>query len=236
MSAPAIPPGPWLNVGSGPSAPPGWISLDGSWQARLAGRTWLTRVGRLALGIDIGHWPRGVRYQDIRRGLGYPDGSVAVVYASHVIEHLHRGDSVRFLRGVRSALRPGGVCRVVVPDLFAIVGWYLAHRQEPAEHRKESSSDLLMNMLMLCPGTRRPVIACWVSCGGLPTCTSTNGCTTKPVWLRLSKKPALRSQRYARISRATFLGSRLNRWSARIGSAAGQASAWRHARRPCDAS
>ena len=149
MSAPAIPPGPWLNVGSGPSAPPGWISLDGSWQARLAGRTWLTRVGRLALGIDIGHWPRGVRYQDIRRGLGYPDGSVAVVYASHVIEHLHRGDSVRFLRGVRSALRPGGVCRVVVPDLFAIVGWYLAHRQEPAEHRKESSSDLLMNMLML---------------------------------------------------------------------------------------
>ena len=149
MSAPVIPPGPWLNVGSGPSAPPGWTSLDGSWQSRLAGRTWPTRIGRLALGIDIGHWPRGVRHQDIRRGLGYPDGSVAVVYASHVLEHLHRSDSVRFLRRVRAVLKPGGVCRVVVPDLFAIVGWYLAHRQEPAEQRKESSSDLLMNMLML---------------------------------------------------------------------------------------
>jgi len=149
MSKPVIPPGPWLNVGSGPSAPPGWTSLDGSWQARFAGRTWLTQLGRLALGMDIGHWPRGVRYRDIRRGLGYPDGSVAVVYASHVLEHLHRGDSVCFLRRVRDVLKPGGVCRVVVPDLFAIVGWYLAHRQEPADQRKESSSDLLMNMLML---------------------------------------------------------------------------------------
>lgn len=149
MSAAAIPPGPWLNVGSGPSAPPGWISLDGSWQARLAGRTWLTRAGRFALGIDIGHWPRGVRYQDLRRGLGYPDGSVAVVYASHVLEHLHRSDALLLLRRVRSALQPGGVCRIVVPDVFAIVGWYLAHKQEPAERRKESSSDLLMNMLLL---------------------------------------------------------------------------------------
>ena len=149
MNAPVIPPGPWLNVGSGPSAPPGWTSLDGSWQARFAGWPWLTRFGRRALGVDVGHWPRGVRYRDIRRGLGCPDGSVAVVYASHVLEHLHRGDSVRFLRRVRDALKPGGVCRVVVPDLFAIVGWYLAHRQEPAERRKESSSDLLMNMLML---------------------------------------------------------------------------------------
>ena len=50
---------------------------------------------------------------------------------------------------IRPERLPGGVCRVVVPDLFAIVAWYLAHRQEPAEHRKESSSDLLMNMLML---------------------------------------------------------------------------------------
>jgi predicted SAM-dependent methyltransferase len=151
VSAHELPSGPWLNVGSGPSAPPGWISLDGSWQARLAGRTWLTRLGRLALGVDIGQWPRGVRHHDIRRGLGYPGQSVAVVYASHVLEHLHRGDALRFLQGVKCALQPGGICRVVVPDVFAIVGWYLAHRQEPAAQHTESSSDLLMNMLMLRP-------------------------------------------------------------------------------------
>ena len=144
-----IPQGPWLNVGSGPSAPPSWISLDGSWQARLAGKPWLSRVGRFALGVDVGHWPSGVTFQDLRRGLGYPDGSVAVIYASHVLEHLHRDDAVRMLKRARQALRSGGVCRVVVPDVLAIVNWYLAHRQEPAAGRKESSSDVLMNMMLL---------------------------------------------------------------------------------------
>jgi predicted SAM-dependent methyltransferase len=144
-----VPSGPWLNVGSGPSNPAGWINFDGSVQARLAGRPWLARMGRRVLGVDVGHWPAGIRHLDIRRGLPYADGSVAVVYASHVLEHLHRNETVRFLAHVRALLEPGGVCRVVVPDVHAIVGWYLAHRQEPASQHTESSSDLLMGMLML---------------------------------------------------------------------------------------
>jgi predicted SAM-dependent methyltransferase len=145
----AIPEGPWLNIGSGPSSPPDWVSFDGSWQARLAGHRWLASAGRRALGVDIGHWPPGVRHRDIRRGLPYADQSVAVVYASHVLEHLHRSETARFLSHVRRLLKPGGVCRVVVPDVHAIVTWYLANREEPAAGRTVSSSDLLMNMLML---------------------------------------------------------------------------------------
>jgi predicted SAM-dependent methyltransferase len=142
----AIPPGVWLNVGSGPSNPAGWLNLDGSWQARLAGHAWLARVGRAMLGTDIGHWPRGVQHWDIRRGLPHGSGPVAVVYASHVLEHLHRA-TVRFLTHARTRLAPGGVCRVVVSDLRAIVGWYLEHRDGQAG----SSSDLLMEMMMLRP-------------------------------------------------------------------------------------
>jgi predicted SAM-dependent methyltransferase len=145
----AIPPGPWLNVGSGPSSPAPWINFDGSWQARVAGHRWLATLGRRTLGVEIGQWPNGVRYRDIRRGLPYGRDSVAVVYASHVLEHLHRGDTVRFLTHVRQLLKPGGVCRVVVPDVHAIVTWYLANRDEPAAQKSCSSSDLLMGMLML---------------------------------------------------------------------------------------
>jgi predicted SAM-dependent methyltransferase len=145
----AIPPGPWLNVGSGPSSPAAWINFDGSWQARVAGHRWLATLGRRTLGVEIGQWPNGVRYRDIRRGLPYGRDSVAVVYASHVLEHLHRGDTVRFLTHVRQLLKPGGVCRVVVPDVHAIVTWYLANRDEPAAQKTCSSSDLLMGMLML---------------------------------------------------------------------------------------
>jgi hypothetical protein len=53
------------------------------------------------------------------------------------------------LTHVRQLLKADGVCRVVVPDVHAIVVWYLAHREEPAAPHKGSSSDLLMDMLML---------------------------------------------------------------------------------------
>ena len=147
----AIPDGPLLNAGSGPHDPKPWINIDGSWQARFAGHRGLARAGSRLFGVEIGHWPAGVRYHDVRRGLAYQDHSVAVIYASHMLEHLHRNEALAFLREARRALMPGGVCRIVVPDVEAIVGWYLAHQREPAETHREPSSDLLMGMLMLRP-------------------------------------------------------------------------------------
>ena len=144
-----IPDGPWLNVGSGPANASQWINIDGSWQARLAGNPWLVSIGRYVLGTEIGHWPAAVKYRDIRRGLGYGKDAVAVVYASHVVEHLYRDEAQRFLRDVYRSLKPRGVCRIVVPDLAAIVGWYLEHRRQPAVQRTEPSSDLLMSLLLL---------------------------------------------------------------------------------------
>jgi SAM-dependent methyltransferase len=147
----AVPAGPMVNAGSGPADPPPWINIDGSWQARLAGHPWLARAGSRLLGIEIGHWPRGVAYRDVRRGLGYPEGSIAVVYASHMLEHLYRDEALRFLQDAHRALMPEGVCRIVVPDLEQIVHWYLAHQREPVETRREPSSDMLMGLLLLRP-------------------------------------------------------------------------------------
>jgi SAM-dependent methyltransferase len=153
--ADAVPDGPRLNVGSGPAVAPAWVSSDGSWQARLAGHRWLARAASRVFGIEVGHWPQGITYRNVRSGLGYDDGSIAVVYASHLLEHLYREEALRFLRDVRRALVPGGVCRIVVPDVAAIVGWYLAHQREPAEQRQQPSSDLLMGLLLLRPERRR---------------------------------------------------------------------------------
>jgi SAM-dependent methyltransferase len=144
-----VPAGPMVNAGSGPADPSPWINIDGSWQARLAGHRWLARTGSRLLGIEIGHWPRGIKYRDLRCGLGYPDGSLAVVYASHMLEHLYRDEALRFLEDVHRALMPEGVCRIVVPDVEQIVHWYLAHQREPLETRREPSSDLLMSLMLL---------------------------------------------------------------------------------------
>ena len=152
---PAVPDGPMLNVGSGPAAAAGWINIDGSWQARLAGHPLVARLASTLLGVEVGHWPAAVQYRNVKRGLGYGDGSVAVFYASHLVEHLYRQEALALLRDARRALKPGGVCRIVVPDVAAIVGWYLANQREPAAQKQQSSSDLLMGMMLLRPARPR---------------------------------------------------------------------------------
>lgn len=147
---PPMPPGLWLNVGSGPADPEPWINLDASWQALVSRLpSFVGTFGSRILGRDIGRWPRRVRYCDVRKGLPFGDGSVAVLYASHVLEHLYRGQARRFLSDAHRVLEPGGVLRVVVPDAHAIVVWYLQHAQQAANGK--ASSDLLMDMLQLRP-------------------------------------------------------------------------------------
>ncbi len=138
----SVPRGPLLNVGSGPSVVPEWISLDGSWQALFAG----TKVAKLAAvvsGREVGHWPREVRHRDVRKGLPFPDGSVAVVYSSHLVEHLHRDEAATFLREAYRVLKPAGVCRVVVPDLAAAVRDYA----DGVRHGRAGNSERLMEAL-----------------------------------------------------------------------------------------
>jgi SAM-dependent methyltransferase len=142
----AIPDGVWVNVGSGPSCPPGWLSIDGSWQAWFAGRRVASSLARLLTGRDVGRWPHGIVCRDVRRGLGLPPASAAVVFSSHLIEHLHRSDALALLRDAHRALRPGGVCRVVTPDLGALVDAYVGARKDAG-----AAADRLQAALLLHP-------------------------------------------------------------------------------------
>ena len=141
-----IPSGIWLNVGSGASDASDWSHLDASWQCRLAKRPVLAWVGSKLTGKKVGTWPKEVAYCDVRRGLPFADESVAVVYSSHTVEHMYRSDAVSLLQEARRVLLPGGVCRVVVPDVASIVRWYLEHRETEPRPEKPSS-DLFMEML-----------------------------------------------------------------------------------------
>ena len=143
----ALPPGPLLNVGSGPANPPAWVNIDGSAQAWFAAHPALARLASLLTRRPVGHWPPGVVYRDVRRGLGFPAGPVAAVFCSHLVEHLYRDEALAFLREAHRVLAPGGVCRVVVPDVAAIVHWYLERRSQPQPAGAPASSDVLMGML-----------------------------------------------------------------------------------------
>ena len=143
----ALPAGPLVNVGCGPANPAGWVNIDGSAQAWFAAHPTFSRLAERMTGRRVGHWPHGVVYRDVRRGLGFPAASVAVVFSSHFVEHLYRDEALNFLREAHRALMPGGACRIVVPDVAAIVDWYLERRREPAAGKTDSSSDVLMGLL-----------------------------------------------------------------------------------------
>ena len=49
-----------------------------------------------------------------------PDGTVNVVYASHILEHVERWDVQKALCEVLRVLAPGGQALIVVPDLVRV--------------------------------------------------------------------------------------------------------------------
>jgi predicted SAM-dependent methyltransferase len=68
----------------------------------------------------------GVIGHDLRQPLPFPDASFDAVYSSHVLEHFTPDMGRRFLREQWRVLKPGGICRVVVPDLERVCRDYLA--------------------------------------------------------------------------------------------------------------
>jgi predicted SAM-dependent methyltransferase len=63
---------------------------------------------------------------DLRFGLPFPDASVDLVHTEHMLEHLTLADGRVLLDDACRVLRPGGVMRIGVPDLEAIVRRYSA--------------------------------------------------------------------------------------------------------------
>lgn len=52
--------------------------------------------------------------------------SVEILYASHVLEHFKRNNTLKVLQLWYSKLRPGGVLRLAVPDFEKVVEAYVA--------------------------------------------------------------------------------------------------------------
>ncbi|MEM7413178.1 MAG: methyltransferase domain-containing protein [Myxococcota bacterium] len=115
------PTGAKLHLGCGTRAPAGWTNVDGAIGARLARLApwrWLQRH----LGwVDL-DWPSDLTIHDLRKPFPWRDGSAQCIYSSHTLEHLDREQGRRFLNECARVLAPGGVLRIVVPDLAVFLG------------------------------------------------------------------------------------------------------------------
>jgi predicted SAM-dependent methyltransferase len=71
----------------------------------------------------------------VKKGLPFADQSVSCIYSSHTFEHFSWAESLAVAKECFRVLRPGGVLRVVVPDLQLIAREYLRDSDPMASHR-----------------------------------------------------------------------------------------------------
>jgi hypothetical protein len=65
--------------------------------------------------------------QDVFTLPSVKDGSVDELYACHVLEHAKRGTYVDVLIRWKAVLSHGGKIKISVPDIEAVMKWYLVH-------------------------------------------------------------------------------------------------------------
>lgn len=87
-----------LNVGAGGTLPRGdWVNVDFPYEHPEMGGNYVRHD------VRVQPWP-------------FAGDSVDGLIACHLLEHFDTQDGVDFLRECRRVLKPGGVCRIVVPD------------------------------------------------------------------------------------------------------------------------
>jgi SAM-dependent methyltransferase len=127
-----------LHIGAFDCAIDGWLNTD------ITPHIWISRIPFMArLLFAFGFMDndrfrqhqRGVfsklKYMDLTRPLPLKDGSVSVVFSSHVFEHLFSDEVGSLIHELHRVLVPAGICRVVVPDLEKIIAMFNADFPEP---------------------------------------------------------------------------------------------------------
>jgi len=117
-----------LHLGCGLTTPPGWLNVDGSIRVVIARHRWLRKVFTVTRLMSREQaeipWSASILRLNLTRPLPFPDGHFAAVYSSHLMEHLYHHHALTLLKECHRVLRPGGVCRAVVPDLEVLVANY----------------------------------------------------------------------------------------------------------------
>lgn len=125
-----------LNLGCGTKTSPRTTNIDWSIHARLRYHPLGRRLAPLVLNEERHKLFLGmddVLVHDLRKGIPAPNEGVDAVYHSHVLEHIDRDAVPRFFEEIRRVLKPGGVHRVVVPDLERYAREYLESLEQGQE-------------------------------------------------------------------------------------------------------
>lgn len=122
-----------LNLGCGTktSSKPEVINIDWSIHLRLKKNPFFKLLLPVLVSGDrlkrIKALPENILVHDLKKGIPFKTDSVDVVYHSHVLEHIDRSTVDWFLKEIKRVLKPGGIHRIVVPNLEKTCLDYLTH-------------------------------------------------------------------------------------------------------------
>lgn len=130
-----------LNLGCGSVRPVGWINTDSSLNAHIQRIPIIGKsLGKLLHNVEYDS--DNVVYMNLNKRWRYRTGNVDIVYASHLFEHLTLKSASLFLSEAYRCLRPGGVIRIVVPDLYQICKKYV--NEYDSDTFDKSSTEFVM--------------------------------------------------------------------------------------------
>jgi predicted SAM-dependent methyltransferase len=102
-----------INLGCGNDIKMGWVNIDLS-----------TNVISDS-GLNVNEETFTINY-DLRRGLDLDEDSCCYIYSSHFFEHLDYRAAIKLMQDCFSALRPGGIFRIVLPNQREIFSAYIS--------------------------------------------------------------------------------------------------------------
>lgn len=122
-----------LNIGCGNNLieDDTWINIDNSFLAKIR-RSIFWRIFNLVINLKFlrnrvpnffFNYPK-VDIVDIRKKFPYANNSIDYIYCSQVIEHLQKYDLNKFIEECLRILKPGGLIRILTPDLEKIIKLY----------------------------------------------------------------------------------------------------------------
>jgi predicted SAM-dependent methyltransferase len=85
-----------------------------------------TRFHKDWINVDIQSNNEHVIAHDLKKGIPFGDNEFDMVYHSHVLEHIPKNEAQNFLKECVRVLKPGGILRIVIPDLEQITRKYIA--------------------------------------------------------------------------------------------------------------
>ena len=77
---------------------------------------------------------------DLTKGINFPDNTFEVIYHPQMIEHIPNKDVLYFINECYRVLQPGGIMRIVTPDLERITRDYIFYLEECLLNPSEENS------------------------------------------------------------------------------------------------